>query len=43
MDPEIPALEEMLDCYDFVDEYCEKFNLKSDSMPGKELSSNSKK
>ena len=43
MDHEVPSLEEMLECFDFVDEYCEKFNLKGDPMPGKELSDNSRK
>ena len=31
----------MLDCYDFVDEYCQKYNIKTIDHQTKELSDNS--
>ena len=36
-----PTLDEMLDCYDFVDEYCQKYNIKTIDHQAKELSDNS--
>ena len=38
---EQPTLDEMLDCYDFVDEYCQKYNIKTIDHQSKELSDNS--